>query len=528
MKMNRQRWTRHIAVLALTALLVGPAGAQDGEDGLRFSARQPGIGVRALGMGGAGAGGLADLSALYSNPAGLGYLKGSLFSGGLTSFTTDDDAIYSVSGFREGTTSDVSDTGFDHVGYAYRVPTRRGALVVAANVQRVQTFSRELFFNGTNGVNSATEFFLPLPGEYAVDVDPGNDGVRGTADDVFTPTFTRELSFIGFETYAIDLDIDAFEAGSDQPFFPAVTTGSVTQQGVVTEEGNMYEFSLGGALEAARGVMVGLSVNIPYGKWEFNRTLDEVDFQNDNDGLGGTVDFESMTWTETIESDLVGVNLRAGVSLEAARDLRVGFTIETPTYYSISEDFATFLVTRFDDGFVGSYGRDFDQDVGAGVFDYEVVTPWRLGAGLGYRIGDLTLLADAEFVDWSQLELDSDNYPFLQENQDISQNLEQVVNTRFGAEYELSNFVVRGGFGYQPDPRDIRPDLTSEANRVDRDKTFWSVGASYVRRGQFAIDFGFSQERFDDRFVPYDVTNAPVVDEEVVRSRASIGVRVFL
>ncbi|MDX1741924.1 MAG: hypothetical protein R3178_11545, partial [Rhodothermales bacterium] len=269
-------------------------------------------------------------------------------------------------------------------------------------------------------------------------------------------------------------------------------------------------------------------VNVPYGKWEFSRTFDEDDFQNDNDGLGGTVDFSSMTWTETVESDLVGVNVRAGVSLEAARDLRIGFTIETPTYYSISEDFATLVETRFDDGFVASYGFDFDQDVGAGTFDYEILTPWRLGAGIGYRIGDLVLMADAEFVDWSQLELDSEDYSFFQENQDISQNLEQVVNTRFGAEYQLGNFVIRGGAGFQPDPRDIRPDLVSEANRVDREKTFWSVGASYVRHGQFAIDFGFSQERFDDRFAPYDVTGAPVVDEEVVRNRASIGVRVFL
>jgi len=508
--------------------VVIPAAAQDGEDALRFSSRQPAVGVRALGLGGAGTAGIADISALYSNPAGLAYLKRSLFSGGLTSLRTDDDAIYSIGGLQDAATNDVTDTGFDHIGYAYRAHTRRGSLVLGASIQRVQPFSRELYFSGTNGSNSATEFFLPLPGEYEVDVDPGNDGILGTADDVFSPSFNRALSFIGFETYAIDLDVDAYEAGAEQPFFPAVTTGSVTQQGVVTEEGNMSEFNIGGALEAARGVMVGLSINIPFGKWEFNRTFDEDDFQNDNDGLGGTVDFDHMTWTETIASNLVGVNVRAGVSLEAARDLRVGFSLETPTYYSINEDFATFLETRFDDGFVGSYGFEFDQDVGAGSFDYEIMTPWRVGAGLAYSLGDLTLLADAEFIDWSQLELDSKDYSFFQENQDISQNLQQVVNTRFGAEYTLNRFVLRGGVGFQPDPRDIRPDLVSEVNRVDRDKAFWSVGASYVRSGEFAIDFGWSQERFDDRFVPYDVVGAPVVDEEVVRNRASVGVRIFL
>lgn len=526
--MNSNTRSSRTVALLIAILLVAPAAAQDGEDALRFSSRQPSVGVRALGLGGAGTAGINDLSALYTNPAGLAYLRGSVFSGGLTSFTTDDDAIFSVGSSRSGSTNDVSDTGLDHIGYAYRVPTRRGALVVGANVHRVQTFNRELFFDGTNGLNSATEFFLPLPGEFEIEFDAGDDGIAGTADDIFTPSFSRSLSFIGFETYTIDLDIDAYESGSDQPFFPAVTTGTVAQQGVISEEGNMTEFSLGGAFEAARGVMVGLAINIPYGKWEFSRIFDEDDFQNDNDGLAGTVDFSSMTWTETVESDLVGVNVRAGVSLEASRDFRVGFTVETPTYYSISEDFATFVETRFDDGFASSYGFEFDEDVGAGTFDYEILTPWRLGAGIGYDIGDLTLLADAEFIDWSQLELDSDDYSFFQENQDISQNLEQVVNTRVGAEYGIGDFVLRGGFAFHPDPRDVRPDLASDPNMVDRDKTFWSAGVSYVRQGRFAIDLGWSQERFDDRFVSYGIDGSPVVDEEVVRNRASIGVRVFL
>ena len=102
------------------------------------------------------------------------------------------------------------------------------------------------------------------------------------------------------------------------------------------------------------------------------------------------------------------------------------------------------------------------------------------------------------------------------------------MNTRFGAEYKISNFVVRGGIGYQPDPRDIRVDLRTAVNSVDRDKMFFSAGFTYVRQGKFAIDLGWSQERFDDRYAPYNVSGAPIVDEEIVRNRASLGVRVFI
>ncbi|MDX1429714.1 MAG: outer membrane protein transport protein, partial [Rhodothermales bacterium] len=433
-----------------------------------------------------------------------------------------------VAGNRSVTDNDVTNTGLDQLAYAYRVPTRRGSLVVTAGISRVQTFSRELLFRGDNGVNSATEFFLPLSNEFDVEVDAGNDGIRGTDDDVYTPLFTRPLSFIGFETFAIDLDIDAFEAGDDVPFFPAVTTGTVRQTGVVLEEGNMHEFSFGGAFEASRGVMIGATVNIPYGKWEFSSVFEEVDINNDNDGTGTTIDFDNLTWTETVESRLVGVNVRAGVSLEASRDLRVGFTLETPSYYSVSEDFATFVETGFDNGDQFSYGFDVGENEGAGSFDYEIITPWKIGAGIVFRTGDLRILADAEFIDWSQMELDADGFDFIQENQDISQNLQQVVNTRLGAEYALGDFVVRAGFGFRPDPRDIRLDLQRESNSINRDRAFLSAGVSYVRQGQFAIDFGVSGEGFDDRYTPYNVVGAPVVEEEVARGRASLGVRVFL
>lgn len=526
--MTRNLWLKAFIAVLMSTGIAGAASAQDGDDALRFTQRQPAVGARALGLGGAGTGGLADLSALYTNPAGLGFLSKSTFAGSLTSFNTEDVSVFRIGSNQSGFENDISDTGFDHVAYAYRVPTRRGSLVVGGGVSRVQTFSRELFFNGDNGLNSATEFFLPLPGEFEIDVDPGNDGMLGTGDDIFTPTFSRALSFIGYETFAIDLDIDAYEAGESVPFFPAVTTGTVRQQAVVSEEGNMYEFSFGGAVEASPGVMVGLTLNVPFGKWNFSSTFTEVDELNDNDGTGGTVDFDEMAWTENVESRLVGVNLRGGVSVAAAKDLRVGFTIETPTYYSVSEDFATFLETSFDDGFSTSYGFDPGEDEGSGSFDYEIRSPWKIGAGAVYRIGDLRLLGDLEFIDWSQLKLDSDQFSFFEENQDIRQNLEQVVNARVGAEYYFGNLVARAGLGWRPDPRDIRPDLETEATAFDRDRTFVSVGLSYVRARRFAIDFGLSQERFDDRYIPYNIVGGPTVDEEVTRNRASIGVRIFL
>jgi hypothetical protein len=115
---------------------------------------------------------------------------------------------------------------------------------------------------------------MPLQGEFELTED-------GT--DVFTEFF-RTPSFIAFETFAIDFDQGLFDDDDPIPFLPAVSTGTVLQSGFVTEEGRMSEINFGAAMEAAEGVMIGASLNIPVASYTFTRVFEEEDIFNDNDG----------------------------------------------------------------------------------------------------------------------------------------------------------------------------------------------------------------------------------------------------
>ena len=117
--------------------------------------------------------------------------------------------------------------------------------------------------------------------------------------------------------------------------------------------------------------------------------------------------FDFLTYRQRLESDLLGINARVGLSAEVASNIRLGLTVETPTFYTIDEVFGAEYETFFDDGGVLSYGDQID-DVGNGNFEYEITTPWRLGIGIGFHSDFVTVMADAEFVDWSQLELNAD------------------------------------------------------------------------------------------------------------------------
>lgn len=504
------------AGITLLLLAAMPARAQTGDDALRFLQRYPAVGPHLLGMAGATGSGVADASALFSNPAGLGFYRRSSFAGALNVVNATDDALFEAPGFTSTLENDVNQVSLGHLAYVYKVPTVRGSLVFGAAVNQINSYERELLFQGENASNSITEFFLPFPEEFDLVEEDG---------EVF-PEFTRPLSFIAYETFGIDLE-PSLIGEVDVPFLPAVTQGVVRQTGTVREEGSLREVSFGGATEAAENVMVGVSINVPFGEYRFTRVFEEDDFANDNDGTGTSTDFAGLRLIETFESDLAGINVRVGVSGGSDDGLRFGFAAETPTYYTVNEDYATELSTTFDNGDAFTYGDDFDEDAGDGGYEYQITSPWRLSGGVSYRLGSITVLADAEWLDWSGLELDADDFAFTDENIDIQRRFDDVVNVRVGGEYELGSFVVRGGYAFQPDPRNL--DLIDpDGTLPNRDREYWSAGFSYMPNDQFALDFGWMQERYDDQYRPYtEVAEAPVVTEEVTRDRFALGVRVF-
>ncbi len=543
LRQRGQAWLCRGLLLLAGLLLVGSARAQTGEDALRFTQRFPAASVRMMGLGGAGIAGVADYGALFTNPAGLGYFQRSLLSGSLGTLSVTDEALFQAPGTSNTAENSVRATRLDGLGYVYRVPTTRGSFAIGASFNQINAFDRDLKYAGDNPSNSFTDFLMPVPGEFsATQVAPDYDEelffgqflVEDGAGNAYLVDFdpdgdgfiNRPLSYIGFQTFGIDFSPALFDDGDPVPFLPAVTTGTMLQAGRVIEEGAMRELNIGGAIEAARNLMLGASLNIHFGAYDLRSEFEEIDERNENDGnFGNTTDFDRLLLTERIESDLLGLSFRAGLSSQIAPNVRAGLTLETPTFYAIDESYSTELETVFDNGDVFRYGGQPDEDVGSGAFEYEITTPWRFGVGLSADVSDLTVLADAEFVDWTQMEMsaDVDEAYFEQVNRSIRDDLDAVVNSRFGLEYALGRLTLRGGLAFQPDPRRAETER-GDGTTLDRSKTFYSAGFSYRFTPEARFDFGWVQARYADQFLPYtDVTDAPLVDEDVVLNRFAVG-----
>ena len=517
-----------MCVLLLAALILSPqesAHAQTAEDALLFSQRLPASGARSIGLAGTGIAGLGDYSDFFTNPAGLGFVKSSQIAGSLNFLSSNNEGVASLSGFGNPIEEEFTDQGLGNFAGIYRAPTSQGSLVLGVAYNQTNTFGRSLFFQGQVTGGSITSVLLPFDDEFEV----------GEEDGVTFPIFFADLPEIAYLGGAIEFLGE--NVGTTEPlFYEAVDPATTIQQrSDVFQEGSMNELSFGGAAEAAPGVMLGASLNISFGSYDFESFFDEIDVNNSNseedyiviDGATEFRGFDQVTYVEQFNSELVGVNLRAGISAEAAPGVRLGLTIESPTYYRVDEEFDTSISTFFDNGLSLSYGGQ-PGDIGRGSFEYDIKTPWRFGGGVGYTISGLTLMGDIELVDWTQLELDAstDQDFFSDLNRSIRNNFKAVVNTSLGAEYRYQDLSLRIGYAMQPDPNDGLVELSDGSLLdLDTDRSYISAGIGYSFSNKFIIDFGWMQETQDDVYLP-DFTTY-VVNEEVIRNHFKVGISVL-
>jgi len=514
----------------------------DADDLFRLLERRPGVTPRSIGTAGASVAGMGDLSALYVNPAGLGYATSSEVTAGFSVVASQTESTFRAPGDAAGLGLEASqpNTALSNLGLLYKVPTERGALVFAAAYQRVASFVRETEYEGDATNTSVTGSLLP---------DLRDIGFQNNGDITFP---IPSQGIVAFDGGAIEY----FPGDQNQgiyPFQPAVFPGSTIRQiGSVNRGGSVNEVSFGAGFEAAKDVMVGGSGNIVFGTYRFRQELTELDVNGDNDNYevirGNDVftGLDQILYRDEYEDQIVGFNLRLGVSAKLSPELKLGVAFESPTWTSVSRDYTIAAVqTTFDAGGQLSYGidprRSASERDGRDEVTYDVRTPLRLRAGLAYDTDRLGISGDVEFVDASQINLEEQargqNVSLIEVQNAIEDNYSYVFNLRGGVEYRLEEGLdVRGGIAYRPDPREGRVLATT----AERDRLFLSAGLGYAVNDQFRIDVGWMQERVDDQFRPYDPTSfeykvsdtetqtatydAPIVSEDAVQNVFTLGV----
>ncbi|MBM4169389.1 MAG: hypothetical protein FJ215_09560 [Ignavibacteria bacterium] len=476
--MKRHNWVHlrtGLCILAITAF-ASPLQAQFAEDALRFSQYGLGVGARSLGLGNTSIGAVNDYSALFSNPGGLALIRDFEFSVGLSYHGYNNDVKF----FGNELASSRNFSNLNSLGLVYPIPTTRGSLTFAFAFGRVADFGTTAEFKGFNPSSSLILAKTPVTNLASLSINER----KGLLDN--------------------NIPYQLFLADTLNGKLVSHVNGNVQQSVVVHEGGGLNHWSFGGAIDIAKDISFGASLNIVSGSYTYERDYAEDDTRNFYQRLPGESlgRFDHFSLVSTIDGELNGVNGLLGLMYRRPGKFHLGLTVRTPTTISVNENYSDEARSRFDPNANGSVDRfDISFD---GKTEYRVITPAMFGAGLSIQLREWLMIAgDVEYADWTQIEFNSSNPDLLAENRLIKRIFRPTTNLRGGVELSLWNHGIqlRGGVNWKPSPYENDP--------PEYDQLYYTAGIGFQLDAHMTLNGAFaigSWKTFRDN---YSMTGLP-------------------
>jgi len=293
---------------------------------------------------------------------------------------------------------------------------------------------------------------------------------------------------------------------SASPALKIARQGAITQTETIQTKGSLSQFDLGYGGNYRDRVYVGGGVGIV----SLNRTRNSTF----SESSGGDQDFVSTDYVKTTGT---GINARLGLIVRAADALRLGASIQTPTYTHLSEEYSTSLTanTKY-----ATTGTTNTLSTAPGTFDYSITTPFRANGGATVLLGKAGFITgDIEYIGYSQAKFNttdgSSDRGLNDGNYSIANGYRNVVNFRFGAEARLDVFRVRAGYAYYADPY--------KSSDFSRNQQYYTLGAG-VRTKTFFVDVAGVYLNGKDQYQPYSLAYVvpPTVNQTNNRFTASL------
>ncbi len=426
-------------------------------DALRLA--QPGYGVsaRSMLMGNAMTGLAEGYDATLFNPAGLSQSYQSEVTMGLNFLGYNNDANYLGS----STSLSSSQTDLSRLGIVYPFPTSRGSFVIALGYNRANDFNTALSFKAYNPYSSIIPSLWDGDPNYDI---PWNVGLEDTNG---LPLITKK----------------------------------VQQSGTVYESGGLNNWLVAGAVDLAPDFSIGLTLNLISGTYHYSRQFSETDpnkyYQNIQFvGQYDAAGFLNFSLSDNVDQDISGWNAKMGFLYrlpdESGKTIaRFGGTIEFPSFITVDEKYSDAGVANYISGYLyPSYTTP------GGNNNYDITTPFKFAFGVSGELSVLTVAADIQYVDWSEMQFGTSVDPTLPDtsinslNTQIKQTFRATTSFRVGAELALANpdyasFVpyLRAGLGLYPSP--YVGDGSAQAQKVA------SGGVGFKIQNSISLDIGY-------------------------------------
>ncbi len=402
--------------------------SQNEADALRYSFYMPGGTSRTNAMGGSFGALGADPHSLGFNPAGMGVYKTSDFS-----ITPSVEKVNSFSEYLGGSNRD----------YSMRINLNNLSFIGTYNLKEGSTFSNVNFGFSYNRLNSFNENILI---EGVNETNSFSDWLAAKGEGIYAGDLNQMDNFysnLGYWAYLIDpINRDSTS------YVSALYNCGQTQRQFIGRSGHQgeYNFSMSGSIQ--HKLFLGASIGIQSVDYKESKRLEEVD---PNDVIP---DFDYFTFTESLTTTGIGLNLKLGVLYSPAQWVRFGAAFHTPTYFSLTDNYETSVTSKFQ-SLVDANGKTMEckEYSNYGRYNYDLTTPLRANFSLGFIIKKSAVInIDYEYVDYSKAMLRSGDYTFASENNNIESVYKSTHNVRLGGEYKYGMLSFRLGAAYYDSP----------------------------------------------------------------------------
>lgn len=456
--------------------------AQDNLNGTaRFSAMSGAFGA----LGG-------DLSSLNVNPAGSAIFNNNQIATTLSNFNTKNNATYFENSFLEKSNSiDLNQAGVVFVFKNQDAKSDCKKFSLAINYENKNNFDNKIVSVGTNTNNSIDQYFL----HYA-NADGGISASNLELQSGETDTelydflgsrygFGAQQAFLGYfgQGYIIDKAAN-YNESTNRQYTSLVPDGDYFHENEIVSSGYNGKITFNGATSFKDKLYLGLNLNVHFIDYTQNSSF----YEENNAPLTSNYTVSRLRFDNELYTFGNGFSFQLGAIAKATKEIRLGLSYESPTYYNLSDQLSQRL-NVVNENILEELPTDSVAPIGPTFYEpYTLQTPGKLTGSFAYIFGKKGLLSlDYAIRDYSNMKFKPNN-DFNSINTAMANLLNQTGELRIGGEYKIKQWSLRGGYRFEQSPYKNQTTMG--------DLTGYSGGLGY-NFGSTKLDLAYSTSKRD-------------------------------
>lgn len=452
-------------LIPLAIILSSVAYSQNFDDAVIFNQESVMGDARYVGMAGSFGALGGNITAVKTNPAGLGVFRKNSCEISFGSINNLNETFY----IDERNKRRSNLFTFNNVGFNTAYETGKNDLNVkfvnfSASMNKDHIYNSAYVFEAYNNRNSVTDDFLAT--NYNLAWDAGLLFTDSISPDVQTDY--RRVNDLG--------ELETFYGGN--------------QRFHIERDGQKNNFNFAVGANVGDKFYVGGSVNLSSIKYESKVTVTETDIDNTR------IDLYEFLFDDYYKSSGKGLGVSLGVIGKPVEFIRVGAAYHTPMVYAMTDYTYSGIDTYFDfDSGLDDLGYEEESE-----FDYTYTTPAKFIGSLALTLKNYASLnVDYQYSDYSASYFSADNYDFVTENKLITDNLQGVQTIRVGGELWAGAVGFRAGVSSMTNPYSQQEWYTSNINTA-------GLGLG-IRDEVFYLDLAYSLTSYSEDVYLYSDIN---------------------